>query len=83
MSPTEATPRGSSQASLHFLLLARFTLHYLPGPACACVCGACLLIILGVFLRMSSIGGIQPVGALSGQPATTRVQILPPPLLAV
>lgn len=84
MSPTETTQQGSSQACLHFLLLARFTLHYLPGPACACACGACLLIILGVFfLRMSSIGGIRPVGAPSGQPATTWVQILPPPLLAV
>ena len=49
MSPTEATPQGSSQACLHFLLLARFTLYYLPGPACARACGACLLVILGVF----------------------------------
>ena len=82
MSPTEATPRAPPKP-LHFLLLACFILHYLPGPACACLCGACLLVILGVFLRMSSIGGIRPVGAPSGQPASTRGQILPPPLLAV
>ena len=66
----------SSACSLHSVL---------PSWPSLCLCLWCLPSRYSgcFFLRMSSIGGIWPVGAPSGQPATTWVQILPPPLLAV